>query len=306
MSDRNNAKSFGQVIVKGRNGRAIKPKTQGQFELVDAIDSSDLLFVNGPAGTGKTFLAIAKAVQGLREGKYKKIILTRPVVQAGEDLGFLPGELGDKMAPYMAPFYESLHKLEQTYDSGSGDSRKPKKTQKDMQKGKKGAQRKSTRDDVVDEKEDDPWKGKIVVSPLAYMRGLTFEDAFVIMDEAQNVTQTQMELFLTRIGVGSKVVITGDHAQLDINGYESGFIHAQRVTGRVRGVESYTLTTNDIVRHRMVREIIGAYENDRNPKIHKDDTGVFRHCGTDDTIPRPDGNDFEEQPQTNEEQPLLG
>lgn len=276
MRDQNKSKAFGEVIAKGRNGKAIKAKTHGQHELVKAIDEHDLLFVNGPAGTGKTFLAIAKAVQGLRDGKYKKIILTRPVVQAGEDLGFLPGELDEKMAPYMAPFYESLHKLENKYDNERNEPRRIKT--KATKKGK--------REDIVqDPKEkEDPWKGKIVVSPLAYMRGLTFEDAFVIMDESQNVDRKQFELFLTRIGENSKVVVTGDVAQVDIDSYESGFAHAQRVTKNIEGVGIYSLTKNDIVRHRMVKEIISAYEDDRQP-IKKNSEGVFKHYGNDDTDP---------------------
>lgn len=227
--------------------------------------------------THNTFLAIAKAVQGLRENKYKKIILTRPVVQAGEDLGFLPGELDEKMAPYMQPFYESLHKLENAYDSDNKQPRK-KLPSKPNKKGK--------REDIAPEKEkdEDPWKGKIVISPLAYMRGLTFEDAFVIVDEAQNITKKQFELFLTRIGENSKVVITGDVAQVDIDSGDSGFAHAQRVTKHIDGIGTYSLTLNDVVRHRMVREIIGAYENDRNP-IKKCPEGVYRHFGDDDTNP---------------------
>ncbi|MEE1621160.1 PhoH family protein [Zafaria sp. Z1313] len=216
---------FGLNILSGR-GRSIRPKTVNQKAYVDAIDENTVIFGIGPAGTGKTFLAMAKAVQALQAKEVSRIILTRPAVEAGEKLGFLPGTLTDKIDPYLRPLYDALH-----------DMIDPESIPRLMA------------------------AGTIEVAPLAYMRGRTLNDAFIILDEAQNTTPEQMKMFLTRLGFGSKVVVTGDITQVDLpGGTRSGL---RVVTEILRGVEDIafcTLDAQDVVRHRLVSDIVTAYE----------------------------------------------
>lgn len=214
-----------QSILSSR-GKTIRPKTLNQKRYVDAIDAHTVVFGIGPAGTGKTYLAMAKAVQALQNKDVNRIILTRPAIEAGERLGFLPGTLTDKVDPYLRPLYDALH-------------------------------------DMVDP-ESVPrllTAGTIEIAPLAYMRGRTLNDAFIILDEAQNTTMEQMKMFLTRLGFGSKVVVTGDVTQVDLpTGSRSGLRGVTRVLDGVDDISFCTLTGADVVRHRLVGRIVAAYD----------------------------------------------
>ena len=211
--------------ILSRRGRTIRPKTLNQKRYVDAIDRHTIVFGIGPAGTGKTYLAMAKAVQALQSKQVNRIILTRPAVEAGERLGFLPGTLYEKIDPYLRPLYDALHDM---VDPESI----PRLTQ----------------------------AGTIEVAPLAYMRGRTLNDAFIILDEAQNTTPEQMKMFLTRLGFGSKIVVTGDVTQIDLpNGQVSGLRVVQEILDGVEDVHFAELTSHDVVRHRLVGDIVDAY-----------------------------------------------
>ena len=218
-------------IVK-RRGKAIRPKTVGQSEYVQAIDDNTVVFGIGPAGSGKTYLAVAKAVQALQTKQVSRIILTRPAVEAGEKLGFLPGTLNDKIDPYLRPLYDALR-----------DMLDPEMIPKLME------------------------AGIIEVAPLAYMRGRTLNDAFVILDEAQNTTPAQMKMFLTRLGFGSKIVVTGDVSQVDLpHGQVSGLRIVRRILRNVDDIHFADLGSKDVVRHQLVGRIVNAYETFDNKK----------------------------------------
>lgn len=209
-----------------RLGVNIRPRTAGQAEYVEAIRDFELVFCIGPAGTGKTYLAVATAVEALKNGDIRKIVLVRPAVEAGESLGYLPGDLQAKINPYLRPLLDALGEMM--------DFDQLKRYMSD---------------------------GVIEVAPLAYMRGRTLNNAFVIMDEAQNTTVAQMKMFLTRLGAQSKMVVSGDATQVDLPGHtRSGLADAVRRLGRIEGVKSVTLTGADIVRHRLVQKIVDAYE----------------------------------------------
>ena len=214
-----------QNIVSSR-GRTVRPKTLNQKRYVDAIDRHTVVFGIGPAGTGKTYLAMAKAVQALQAKEVSRIILTRPAIEAGERLGFLPGTLNDKIDPYLRPLYDALH------DMVDADSVPKLLT-----------------------------SGTVEVAPLAYMRGRTLNDAFIILDEAQNTSMEQMKMFLTRLGFGSKVVVTGDITQVDLpGGVKSGLRGVMSILDGVEDIEFCTLTSRDVVRHRLVGKIVAAYD----------------------------------------------
>lgn len=214
------------VICHTVQGKPVRPKTVGQKKYVDAIDSKMIVFGTGPAGTGKTYLAIAKAVTAFKKEDISRIILTRPAIEAGEKLGFLPGDLQSKIDPYLRPLYDALYNI-------MGAEAFQKNTE----------------------------KGLIEVAPLAYMRGRTLDNAFIILDEAQNTTPAQMKMFLTRIGFGSKVVITGDKTQKDLaEGAVSGLDVAEKVLGRIEDIGFINLTAKDVVRHPLVQKIVKAYE----------------------------------------------
>jgi phosphate starvation-inducible PhoH-like protein len=211
--------------ILSRRGRTIRPKTLGQKRYVDAIDAHTIVFGIGPAGTGKTYLAMAKAVQTLQAKQVNRIILTRPAVEAGERLGFLPGTLYEKIDPYLRPLYDALH-----------DMIDPDSIPRLMA------------------------NGTIEVAPLAYMRGRTLNDAFIILDEAQNTTPEQMKMFLTRLGFGSKIVVTGDVTQVDLpGGTRSGLREVREILDGVQDVHFATLGSSDVVRHRLVSDIVDAY-----------------------------------------------
>ena len=217
-----------KVYIRGRGGkrRFISPKSRGQKFYIDAIRRHDIVFAVGPAGTGKTYLAMAMAIAALNEHKVERIVLTRPAVEAGERLGFLPGDLQEKVDPYLRPLYDALH------DIISFDKTR----------------------EMLD-------KGIIEVAPLAFMRGRTLNDSFVILDEAQNTTNEQMKMFLTRLGFSSKAVITGDVTQTDLLGdRESGLITVQKILKGVKGINFCHLSSVDVVRHPLVQKIITAYE----------------------------------------------
>ncbi|MPV37194.1 PhoH family protein [Georgenia subflava] len=212
--------------ILSSRGRTIRPKTVGQKRYVDAIDSSTVVFGIGPAGTGKTYLAMAKAVHALQSKQVNRIVLTRPAVEAGERLGYLPGSLNDKIDPYLRPLYDALH-----------DMLDPESIPKLMA------------------------AGTIEVAPLAYMRGRTLNDAFIILDEAQNTSPEQMKMFLTRLGFNSRVVVTGDVTQVDLpTGTRSGLRVVQEILDDIEDVTFCRLSSADVVRHRLVGEIIDAYE----------------------------------------------
>ena len=207
-------------------GKPVKPKTLGQMQYVDAIRKNMITFCIGPAGTGKTYLAMAMAITAFKNEEVSRIILTRPAIEAGEKLGFLPGDLQSKIDPYLRPLYDALYQI-------------------------MGA------DAFIKNSE----KGLIEVAPLAYMRGRTLDNAYIILDEAQNTTPSQMKMFLTRIGFGSKVVITGDRTQKDLPRDQiSGLDTAMKILGKIEGIKFCTLTSHDVVRHPLVQKIVKAYE----------------------------------------------
>ena len=223
----------GVVAITAR-GKQIKCKTVGQKSYVDAIRKNTVVFGVGPAGTGKTYLAVCMAVSAFKSKQVEKIILTRPAVEAGEKLGFLPGDLHEKVDPYLRPLYDALQEMLglETYA-------------KLME------------------------RGVIEVAPLAYMRGRTLSNAFIILDEAQNTTKEQMKMFLTRMGEGSKMVVTGDVTQIDLDGKASGLVHATSILDGVEGVAVCKLTAKDVVRHPLVMRIIRAYEKDADKEEQK-------------------------------------
>jgi len=222
-----NSKKSDDVLVHGVNGRLIKAQSVNQRKMVDVMHNNDMLFAVGPAGTGKTYTAVALAVKSLKEKQVRRIILTRPAVETGENLGFLPGDLKDKLDPYMQPLYDAL------------------------------------RDMISHEKlEASIEKGIIQIAPLAFMRGRTLDNAFVILDEAQNTTHNQMKMFLTRMGKHSKFIITGDPGQIDLPRRQvSGLKEAILTLKDTKGIEIVHLDENDVIRHRLVRKIINAYKS---------------------------------------------
>jgi len=228
-SFRNNMeKGNDEVIVYGLDKQAIKARSENQKKLVDLSNKNDITFAIGPAGTGKTYTAVALAVKALKNKEVKKIILTRPAVEAGENLGFLPGDLKEKVDPYLRPLYDALHDMI--------PSEKLNKYIEDY---------------------------TIEVAPLAFMRGRTLNNAFIILDEAQNATHMQLKMFLTRIGPIAKVIITGDLTQIDLpKASESGLGHVLTLLNDIKGIAMVYLDTKDVIRHRLVKDIINAYKSD--------------------------------------------
>lgn len=225
------------VIVYGNKGVVVRPKSANQRKLVDAANKNDLVFALGPAGTGKTYIAVALAVRALKNREVKRIIITRPAVEAGENLGFLPGDLQEKLDPYLRPIYDALS---------------------DMVPAEKLKYYQETR--------------VIEIAPLAYMRGRTLHDAFVLLDEAQNTTSEQIKMFLTRMGPDSKVIITGDQSQVDLpNRQKSGLREALRILKDVKGIGIVNLSGKDVIRHKLVKSIIEAYEKEEAEKAEKKD-----------------------------------
>ena len=230
------------VLVYSMSGRVIKPRSENQQRLIEAYEKNDMVFAVGPAGTGKTYLSIALAVKALKEKSAKKIILSRPAVEAGEKLGFLPGDMKDKIDPYLQPLYDALEDM------------LPQVKLQDMME-----------------------KHVIQIAPLAFMRGRTLSDAVVILDEAQNTTPAQIRMFLTRMGWNTKMIITGDMTQIDLpHSQKSGLIEALHILNNVEGIGVVNLTGKDIVRHKLVTRIVNAYEefdkdkNKSNESINKD------------------------------------
>ncbi len=217
-------------VLRSGRGKSVRPKTAGQKRYVDAIRANVVTFALGPAGTGKSWLAVASAVHALQEREVSRIVLTRPAVEAGERLGFLPGDLMAKIDPYLRPLYDALHEMV----------------------GLEGAAR------MVE-------KGTVEVAPLAFMRGRTLNDSFIILDEAQNTTPEQMKMFLTRIGFGSKVVVTGDTTQVDVPGGRSGLAQIEGILAGVDGLSFVHLSSRDVIRHRIVQDIVNAYERAAGP-----------------------------------------
>jgi phosphate starvation-inducible PhoH-like protein len=221
---------FEKVIVFGTSGKPVRARTVNQVLLVNEYRSSDLIIAEGPAGTGKTYTSIALAVRALKEREVKKIILARPAVEAGERLGFLPGDMKEKLDPYLQPLYDALH-------------------------------------DMIPYKKLETWMedGTVQIAPLAFMRGRTLESAFVILDEAQNATISQIKMFLTRMGISSKFILTGDTTQIDLpKKSESGLLQAMRILADIEGVSIIRFDERDIVRHKLVKRIVRAYEREEN------------------------------------------
>ena len=225
-------KLTGDCLCITAGGKPVKPKTVGQKEYTDAIENNTIVLGVGPAGTGKTYLAVAMAVKAFREKQVSRIILTRPAVEAGEKLGFLPGDLQQKVDPYLRPLYDALFEM-----LGAENFQKYQE------------------------------RGNIEVAPLAYMRGRTLDDSFIILDEAQNTTPEQMKMFLTRLGFGSKIVVTGDITQVDLpDGKRSGLIQAMKILKNVEDISVNKFSEKDVVRHKLVQDIIKAYEKAENKK----------------------------------------
>lgn len=219
---------YKQILIRDAKGKPIRIKNMGQKQYVEAIEKNDVVFGIGPAGTGKTFLAVVCAVAAFKKGEVSKIVLTRPAVEAGESLGFLPGDLKEKVDPYLRPIYDSLYSILGT----------------------------NTTDHLME-------RGVIEVAPLAYMRGRTLDDAFVILDEAQNTTDAQMKMFLTRLGFNSKMIVNGDMTQVDLPGRQrSGLIDAQHILKSISQIKFIHFSANDVVRHPVVAKIISAYEKE--------------------------------------------
>lgn len=232
MADKGTLEFFGelynQVLIRDAKGRPVRVKNMGQKAYIDAIKKYDVTFGVGPAGTGKTFLAVVMAISAFKKGEVSRIILTRPAVEAGESLGFLPGDLKEKVDPYLRPIYDSLYAILGT----------------------------DTTNRLME-------RGLIEVAPLAYMRGRTLDDAFVILDEAQNTTEAQMKMFLTRLGFNSKMIVNGDQTQIDLPGRaRSGLLQAEHILKGIDQVKFIRFTFNDVVRHPVVAKIVKAYEEE--------------------------------------------
>jgi phosphate starvation-inducible protein PhoH and related proteins len=234
------AEVLSQAILTGR-GKSVRPKTLGQKQYVDAIDLNTIVFGIGPAGTGKTYLAMAKAVQALQRKEVERIILTRPAVEAGERLGFLPGTLTEKIDPYLRPLYDALNEMMD-----------PELVPKLLA------------------------AGTVEVAPLAYMRGRTLNNSFIILDEAQNTSPEQMKMFLTRLGFGSKMVVTGDITQIDLPAGASGLQLVTKVLSEIDDIHFSRLTSADVVRHSLVGEIVDAYTTYEAEKLARDHKGKQR------------------------------
>ncbi len=216
----------GDVILFSTTGNPIRPRSETQMQMVKEFDRNDLLFATGPAGTGKTFLAVALAVKALKSGAVRRIILCRPAVEAGEKIGFLPGDMKEKLDPYMQALYDALNEMI------------PQRRLEDM----------------IEER-------IVQIAPLAFMRGRTLGDAVVILDEAQNATVAQLKMFLTRMGDNSKFIVTGDETQIDLPRHsDSGLVHALRILSGIRGISFVSFGKDDVVRHKLVKKIIDAYE----------------------------------------------
>ncbi|WP_442861672.1 PhoH family protein [Carnobacterium sp. CS13] len=231
---------YEEEIGKDFTGKPIRAKNFGQREYVQSVKKHDIVFGIGPAGTGKTYLAVVMAIAALKKGEVKKIILTRPAVEAGENLGFLPGDLKEKVDPYLRPIYDALYSLFGIEHTAR----------------------------LMD-------RGVIEIAPLAYMRGRTLDDAFVILDEAQNTTISQMKMFLTRLGFGSKMIINGDVTQIDLpRGAQSGLIHAEKILRNVKNIDFVYFDSKDVVRHPVVASIIEAYSAEKEEALlsQKDST----------------------------------
>lgn len=229
LSDETSANAQDDVILYGNGGKVIKAKTPNQKKMVELMAKNDILFALGPAGTGKTYTAVAIAVKALKNKEIKRIILTRPAVEAGESLGFLPGDLKDKIDPYLRPLYDALD-----------DMMPPEKLKQAIENR------------VVE------------IAPLAFMRGRTLDNAYVILDEAQNATDLQLKMFLTRMGPNAKFIVTGDLSQIDLpKKSQSGLLKAVNILDNIKGIHFAYLTYQDVVRHRLVKDIIKAYDNEQ-------------------------------------------
>ena len=258
LSDERPSEVLTTEVMRASRGKSVRPKTAGQKRYTDAIAENIITIGIGPAGSGKSYLAVAAAVQALLAKQVTRIILTRPAVEAGERLGFLPGDLMAKIDPYLRPLYDALY-----------DMLEPEGAVKMIE------------------------KGTIEVAPLAFMRGRTLNNSFIILDEAQNTTPEQMKMFLTRIGFGSKAVITGDVTQVDLRGDRSGLLGLERILGTIEGLEFVHLDRRDVVRHRIVADIVDAYERADAARTgtsvrgsSADDAGEVRSAARPDTGPQ--------------------
>lgn len=227
-----NGSEANDVIVYGNNGIVVRARTQNQLRIVNSCDNNDMVFVLGPAGSGKTYTAVALAVRALKNKEVKRIILTRPAVEAGENLGFLPGDLREKLDPYLQPLYDALMDM------------------------------------IPAEKLESYFENRVIqIAPLAFMRGRTLDNAFAILDEAQNATEGQMKMFLTRMGRSAKFIITGDETQTDLPKHQpSGLVHAVKILKGIEGIEFIRMDSRDIIRHKLVTSIVNAYDKKEKEK----------------------------------------
>jgi phosphate starvation-inducible protein PhoH and related proteins len=259
----NTPKYHGTPIIEDKHGKILRPITRGQQDLLEAMESNDIVFVNGPAGTGKTVIATWYGIAGIDAGLYDQLVLTRPIVEAGEELGFLPGTFEEKVAPYMQPLYEAIEVVKGKRITTEMDTKIGATQHQNSYRDKKGMLKKKPTNDAPSKKaQNEDFYKRVNVCPLAYLRGSTKSKSFIILDEAQNVTTTQMKLMLTRLGQGSKLIVCGDINQSDLERSSmSGFREAQKLLQKVDRIGFVHLDINDIVRHKLIRDIIIRYES---------------------------------------------
>jgi phosphate starvation-inducible PhoH-like protein len=284
-------KFHGTPIINDKNGKVLRPITRGQQKLLEAIQENDIIFVTGPAGTGKTHIATWLGIAGIDNGEYNNLVLTRPIVEAGEELGFLPGTFDEKVGPYMQPLFDAIERVKGkrlTQEQALGKIAPEVPTSK--YKKKKSV---TTDTPIKSRKEcNEDFYKKVNICPLAYLRGSTRDRSYIILDECQNTTRSQMKLMLTRLGYGSKMILCGDIHQSDIgNADESGFYEAMELLRGVEGVGYVHLGVNDIVRHKLVKDIIMRYEH--REKDSNDDVVYSNNGGTEENYRNYRNYDFD-------------
>jgi len=286
----------GSEIIRTRKGKPIYARTQGQQDLVDAINSNDIIFVNGPSGTGKTAVATWVGIAGIDAGNFERLVLTRPVVTSGEELGFLPGTMDEKVAPYMQPLYDAISLIKGGRDEKLSEPEQMPQLLSAKEKKRLRAEKKEE-----DARERKSFYDLVQVCPLAYIRGSTLANSFIVCDEFQNTTISQMKTMLTRLGRNSKMVICGDSEQCDLPARtESGFTHAMRLLDGVKRIGFVELGVEDIVRHRLIKDIILRYERPAEAarlSREDDDREYLRRSHFPGWSPDREGYDFSEDDQ---------
>lgn len=274
-------KFHGDVIINDKNGKALRAITRGQQLLLETIEKNDIIFVNGPAGTGKSVVSTWYGIAGIDKGIYDNLVLTRPIVEAGEELGFLPGTFEEKVAPYMQPLYEAIEVVKGkriTPEMAAHFESKQPPQLSNYRKKKVGKGEMDIPKPRQKINSNEEFYKRVNVCPLAYLRGTTKAKSFIILDEAQNVTKTQMKLMLTRLGHGSKLIVCGDIKQSDLERKsDSGFRHAQSILKGVKGIGFISLGIEDIVRHRLIKDIIIRYDMSENNNGFIDKAEVYNN-----------------------------